>query len=263
MVKDQNSLRAVYICCLHFLSSHPLTDFRQVLIPATLLAELLSRSPETSRFTKCSPAILSHLTWSTATDSQSHPPFCTCGFQTPLTLGSSLASVLLHPLCWSLLLYWPFSIGDPRSLAFIPPWSFGLVSWNSIQTDDLQVAVSRPYAFPTLRTHISTFHFTSPLAFFQPCLPICSSCCLPHSVNDHYFSCWGQIPWEIMLDLYHFTSTFKIYPATSLSSHFSPPLLPHPSSSYHQMDIARPPWVLPCFSLHLPLHPHPHHTIYS
>lgn len=125
-------------------------------------------------------------------------------------------------------------------------------------SEHLQV-VSSPYPFPACRTHVSIFHFTSPLAFFQPQLPICSSCRLPHSANDHCFRCSGQRPWETVLDLYHFTSAFKIYLLPATSSH-----LPFTSRcKLHQMDTAVASCRAALFQPPPPSPPPPHHTICS
>lgn len=119
--------------------------------------------------------------------------------------------------------------------------------------------VSSPYPFPPRRTHISIFHFTSPRAFFQPQLPICSSCCLPGSADDHCFSCSGQRPWETALDLCHFTSAFKI---CLLSSHFLPPPLYFPCK-LHQMDTVVAACRAALFQPPPPSPPPPRHTICS
>lgn len=108
------------------------------------------------------------------------------------------------------------------------------------------------------RAPISTCHFTSPLAFFQPQLPMCSFGRLPHSVNDHCFCCSGQKPWETVLDLYHFTFAFKIY---VIPPPFPTSLL-HPSASYIRWVLQWPPAGL-LFQPPPPSPPPPHHTICS
>ena len=120
-------------------------------------------------------------------------------------------------------------------------------------SEHLQV-VSSPYPFLACRTHISIFHFTSPFAFFQPQLPIFSSCHLPHSANDHCFSCSGQRDLGklcLTSTVLPLPSKYICYPATS--SH-----LPFTSGASCIRWILRwPPAGLPCSSLHLPLHRHP------
>lgn len=142
-------------------------------------------------------------------------------------------------------------------LRFLCPHSFLSGLWSRIKkyhsdSEHLQ-AVSSPYPFPTCRAHISTFHFTSPLACFQPQLPICCFGRLPHSVNGHCFCCSGQKPWEAVLGLYCFTFAFKIYLSCS---HFFPPPLHVPVQATSDGDRSGFPQGC-CSSLRLPLHPHP------
>lgn len=126
-------------------------------------------------------------------------------------------------------------------------------------SEHLQV-VSSPYPFLACRTHISIFHFTSPFAFFQPQLPIFSSCHLPHSANDHCFSCSGQRDLGklcLTSTILPLPSKYICYPATSSHLPFTSPC------KLHQMDTAVASCRAALFQPPPPSPPPPHHTICS